>query len=267
MALVASIRQTSYFPSVSFVTRLGPSDHHAALELVSEAAATNEARPFEPPTIESLLRMIPAERAGYFEYSDGGIVCGSGTTYLVDEPADADPIDWGGEVVYGTVASWPLRDCPARAGSLAVKLSDFLTGSRLRRNPWYSEVMRGAGAEHELKVWLPAPAGTYRGFFFVRARESRDFDERDRAVLDLLRPHLALIRDRWERRRRPSFVTRREAEVLELLAQGLTNVEIANRLVISRATVRTHLENIFEKLGVHTRTAAVARFRDATMRG
>src|SRR5262249_51026361 len=92
-----------------------------------------------------------------------------------------------------------------------------------------------------------------------RSAAERDFDERDISVLNLLRPHLAAIRDRWERRRRPPGLTDRELEVIWLIREGLTNQEIADRLVISTGTVRTHLENIFEKLGVHTRTAAVAR--------
>jgi LuxR family maltose regulon positive regulatory protein len=49
--------------------------------------------------------------------------------------------------------------------------------------------------------------------------------------------------------------------VVELVAQGLTNKEIASRLFVSPTTVRTHLENVFAKLDVHTRTAAVARAR------
>ena len=78
-------------------------------------------------------------------------------------------------------------------------------------------------------------------------------------ILDVLRPHLAAIRDRWHSRSSPAGLTEREVEVLRLLREGLTNREIADRLVIATTTVRTHLENVFEKLGVHTRTAAVAR--------
>lgn len=54
-------------------------------------------------------------------------------------------------------------------------------------------------------------------------------------------------------------LTDREWEVLELLAQGMTNKEIASRLVITTNTVKRHLKSIFEKLDIHTRAAAAAK--------
>jgi NarL family two-component system response regulator LiaR len=54
----------------------------------------------------------------------------------------------------------------------------------------------------------------------------------------------------------PDPLTPREVEVLRLVAQGLENLEIAERLVISEATVRTHVSNITSKLHVASRTQA-----------
>jgi DNA-binding NarL/FixJ family response regulator len=51
-------------------------------------------------------------------------------------------------------------------------------------------------------------------------------------------------------------VTAREREVLRLLAEGLTNREIAARLVLSEHTVHRHVANILRKLGLSSRTAA-----------
>jgi DNA-binding NarL/FixJ family response regulator len=60
-------------------------------------------------------------------------------------------------------------------------------------------------------------------------------------------------------------LTRREREVLELVARGLSNKEIADALVITANTVKRHLKAIFEKLEVHTRAAAAARAVNAGM--
>jgi DNA-binding NarL/FixJ family response regulator len=54
-------------------------------------------------------------------------------------------------------------------------------------------------------------------------------------------------------------LTVREMEVLELLAQGSLYKEIADRLQISYRTVSTHIEHIFAKLHVHSRSQAVAK--------
>ncbi|MEI6289973.1 MAG: response regulator [Chloroflexota bacterium] len=60
-----------------------------------------------------------------------------------------------------------------------------------------------------------------------------------------------------------SILTDREKEVFQLLYKGLTNKEISSRLFISTNTTKRHLKAIFEKLNVHTRSAAVAKFPGA----
>lgn len=55
----------------------------------------------------------------------------------------------------------------------------------------------------------------------------------------------------------PDDLTPREAEVLKLIATGLSNAEIAETLVVSNATVKTHVNRIFYKTGARDRAKAV----------
>jgi DNA-binding CsgD family transcriptional regulator len=108
---------------------------------------------------------------------------------------------------------------------------------------------------------LPRTAGRGR---YVRLTLLRgpgpEFSERDKAVLTLLGPHLDEAYLDAERRRHPvPQLTPRQENLLYLVAAGHTNSQIARRLGISQATVRTHLENIYGKLDVSSRTAAVTR--------
>jgi len=56
----------------------------------------------------------------------------------------------------------------------------------------------------------------------------------------------------------PSGLTGRQMEILDLVANGLSNSEIGNKLYISNRTVENHISTIFSKLNIHTRTEAAA---------
>ncbi len=68
----------------------------------------------------------------------------------------------------------------------------------------------------------------------------------------------ALVRSVSAPRQSGDSLTAREREVLKLMADGLTNADIAERLVIGVATVKTHVSSVISKLGVSTRTEATA---------
>ncbi|MFC4120781.1 response regulator [Nonomuraea zeae] len=74
---------------------------------------------------------------------------------------------------------------------------------------------------------------------------------------------LGRVLDRRERAPRPQPLSPRELEVLGLIAKGATNREIAGRLFITEATVKTHLLHVFAKLEVSDRAAAVAAAYEA----
>jgi DNA-binding CsgD family transcriptional regulator len=156
---------------------------------------------------------------------------------------------------------------PALAGDLRsiTKITDFYSARQWHSTGMYSDHARRTGVEHCLMLCLPEASPPTVGpgrhlRMYVTRRSGRDFSGRDRAVLTLLRPHLHQAYLDAERRRHPvPRLTPRQAELLHLLAAGHTNTQIARRLGISEGTVRTHLENIYEKLQVTSRTAAVAR--------
>jgi NarL family two-component system response regulator LiaR len=60
-----------------------------------------------------------------------------------------------------------------------------------------------------------------------------------------------------EKKREDLGITRREFEILELIAQGMSNREIAEKLYVSENTVKTHSSRVFDKLGAKRRTQAV----------
>ena len=62
-------------------------------------------------------------------------------------------------------------------------------------------------------------------------------------------------------------ISPREYEVLQLMAAGLSNQEIADRLFISLNTVKTHISNLYLKLGVQRRTQAIQKAKEKGLMG
>ena len=178
---------------------------------------------------------------------------------------DLDPAHL--EAMWASHWDCQARSYPERTGDLrsVVKPSDFYSARQWHSTGMYSDFLRPKGYEHHLELCLPDSAGLNAGpERTVRLNLGRgpgpDFSERDRAVLTLLRPHLHQAYLDAERRRHPvPRLTPRQKDLLYLLAAGHTNTQIARRLGITEGTVRTHLENLYGRLNVSSRTAAVTR--------
>jgi DNA-binding CsgD family transcriptional regulator len=171
---------------------------------------------------------------------------------------------------------WDCEPCcyPDRTRDLrtVVTIADFYSVRQWHGTGMYTDLYQPNGYEHELMLTMPdgpgPPPGTPQGegrtlrLFFLRG-PGADFSEADRALLTLLRPHLYQAYLDAERLRHPlPELTPRHRQLLGLLAAGRTNRQIARELGLSEATVRTHLENLYRRLGVSSRTAAVTRAWD-----
>ena len=156
---------------------------------------------------------------------------------------------------------WDCDPCsyPDRSGDLRsiTKISDFYSARQWHGTGMYRDQFRGE-IEHEMMMCLPAGPGRSVRLIFFRGAGA-DFSERDRGLLALLRPHLHEAYRAAERGRGAAALTRRQQELLHLVADGYTNAQIGRRLGLAEGTVRKHLENIFARLQVSSRTAAVIK--------
>jgi DNA-binding CsgD family transcriptional regulator len=158
------------------------------------------------------------------------------------------------------------------------RIDDLLPDGAFRRTPLFNEYYRRVGIDHVMAV--PIHVDGRFLVSFVLNRSGTAFSDRERELAEVVRPHLANLyrlgvsseRTRqlpadapFDRAAAP--LTPREREVLDWVAAGKTNRDIAAILSASPRTVEKHLERIYEKLGVETRTAAVMRVRALPRRG
>ena len=160
-------------------------------------------------------------------------------------------------------AEHPLVRYHSQGGGSAHRISDSLPSPAFRESALYNEYYRRIGIDHVVAVPLFVDRGLLVSFVLNRNRI--DFSDRECALLDLVREPLAalyrnlLVRGREARGFATLPVTPREREVLSWLAAGKTDKDIGEILGMSPRTVQKHLQHIYDKLGVETRTAAVVR--------
>ncbi|MGA6221522.1 response regulator transcription factor [Streptomyces umbrinus] len=139
----------------------------------------------------------------------------------------------------------------------AHQMTDFMSVRELTNLPIYTECL--SPFKCIAAVALPTAPNRTRVFQFLR-EEPKPFTEHEMTTLRMMAPHLYTLYQEAALRRGPRVrLTRRELDVLRCVARGLATRQIAEQLVVSPSTVRKHLENAFAKLGVSSRTAAVAR--------
>lgn len=153
-------------------------------------------------------------------------------------------------------------------GAFAHWISDSLSQARSRETALYNDYYRRVGLSHALA--LPVRMDGQELVSFVLNRQGQDFSDGELALLDTMRRPLARLFERVDATQRPApaldnevlarlGLTRRESEVLQWVAAGKTDKDVAALLECSPRTVHKHLQRTYAKLGVETRTAAVMR--------
>lgn len=158
---------------------------------------------------------------------------------------------------------WEEDGCagPLKTGDYSTLLHHAeITRTRAYANSPLGSALVAMGERDEMLVPMTPLGGTDRRLLLLRNQDHPDFSEREKAMLALARPHIAELHTRRDRELRGEpHLTPRQWEVLRQVATGASNTQIAHALGLSDATVRKHLENVFLRLGVQSRTEALAR--------
>jgi len=154
-----------------------------------------------------------------------------------------------------------VREHGCNPDAVTRRIDELVPENRFRSSALYNDYYRVIGIDHVMAVPIHVDRRMLVSFVFNRKRIG--FSDRDRERLEVIRPHLGHLY-RLGAGRTPdgldsTGLTQRESEVLRWVVAGKTDKDIAAILAISPRTVHKHLQHVYEKLGVETRTAAAMR--------
>lgn len=231
------------------------SDFRQMIDFIRTAAKDTPNDPLPTATLQALRTVIPADQVEYFEFrrEDRALLAHSMSEHWDDAPGTHEAIL---AVGHQNPVHWQ-RWVPTDG---ALRLSGLIGQRALERLEFYNDVLRPNRVRDVLKVWLRSSPESVGCLELTRL--DADFTQRDEDVLAILQHHLIDALERpltGEIAANPSEVrlTRRETEVLTWAARGYGNEEIAAVLGVSTATIRKHLEHVYERLGVSSRAEAL----------
>jgi len=227
-----------------------------------EAARRSDAVPqLQAYSLQVVIAVVPAAVAIFFAVTRR-LQIGDGV-YVVDAPArERAPHDWAQQVSLADSEDpfAPRRQADRSASVIGV--ADVADPAALASSS-YGHFLRQHGLGDQVALYLRAAGAIVGGIVMMRDQDTPSFAPHELALLRRLQPLLEHV---YVRTREPGLagdghqallmasLTPREAEVAQLVGGGATNAEIARALYMSLATVKTHLGQIYAKLGVRNRT-------------
>jgi DNA-binding CsgD family transcriptional regulator len=151
----------------------------------------------------------------------------------------------------------------AASGRTVVMMEDVVIRGAFERSSYYRDFFAPVGGHHEVELYLRDGDRMVGGISLLRGPEHPSFGTAEIALLAKVRTYVEYTFG-IERRiaaaaRAVGGLTPREIEVVHLVCSGASNGGIGRELGIALPTVKTHLEHVYEKLGVRTRAQLVAR--------
>lgn len=172
------------------MVRLRGSDLDWVTRFSAELAAAEEEEPFPSRLLESFRLLIGSGSASFCELDRIG--CRLLGLVEVGE-LEGDGGDDLTHVFWRLRHQYPTCVYQDQTGDFSSRrLSDFITLRELHRSEIYAEFFRPGGLEHQIGVGITAPLTHTKVFLFTNDRRLGDFSERDRTILNLLRPLLTM---------------------------------------------------------------------------
>ena len=153
-------------------------------------------------------------------------------------------------------------------GTRVYRDTDIIEEERRCRTDFFQKFLLPAGIPYGCGILVLHEGSVLAVFNLFRSKELGDFTDKDMEILNILKRHVEnmivsvtqmdersqLVERCFEKTSERYALTQREDEVMRLLARGLSNSEICDRLTVSISTVKKHIYNLFTKTNVKSRT-------------